>query len=156
MRIGLLRHAIAEDSAASDFERALTHAGWEQLECVLDALGRTGWEPGTILYSRFVRAAETAEAVHRRYPHVPCLPLDAIAIGVLDPILMACARHVDPLLVGHEPTLGRLCARLLGAPAGAIQFDRAGFALLEVDRLPPTHPARMVAFLPPHWIGCGR
>jgi phosphohistidine phosphatase len=154
MRIGMLRHGIAEATAATDFDRALTREGWVQLECVLDAITRTGWAPGTILHSPLVRTVETASSVSARFPAVPCLALDALAIGSLEPILMACARHPDPLLVGHEPTLGNLCARLLGAPSGSIRFDRAGFALVEVDRIPATRPARMVAFLPPDWVDC--
>lgn len=34
-------------------------------------------------------------------------------------------------LVGHEPDLGQLAARLLGAPAGSITLRKAGLALLE-------------------------
>ncbi|MDP2316121.1 MAG: histidine phosphatase family protein [Pseudomonadota bacterium] len=151
MRIALLRHGIAEDTAPTDFDRELTPEGWLQLENVLDALVRTGWSPGTILHSPFVRTTQTASSVHARFPQTPCIALDALALGFLEPILMACARHPDPLLVGHEPTMGNLCGRLIGAPTGAIRFDRAGFALLEVDRLPTTRPARLLAFLPPVW-----
>ena len=38
------------------------------------------------------------------------------------------------LLVGHEPDLGLLAARLLGAEPGSITLRKAGMALL---RLPP-------------------
>ncbi|MES2640126.1 MAG: histidine phosphatase family protein [Myxococcota bacterium] len=155
MRISLLRHGIAEDFAATDFDRELTQEGWTQLENVLDALIATGWAPGTILHSPLIRTTQTAASVHARFPHIPCVALDALALGSVDPILMGASRHPDPLLVGHEPTLGNLCGRLLGAPTGAIRFERAGFAHLEVDRLPTTRPARLLAFLPPEWIQAG-
>ena len=153
MRIALLRHGIAEDESTTDFDRALTEAGWLELERVLDALTHAGWAPGTILHSPYVRTTQTAASVHARFPHVPCIATDALAIGLLDPIMMAASRHVDPLLVGHEPTMGNLCGRQLGAPTGAIRFERAGFALLEVDRLPATRPARLLSFLSPMWVG---
>lgn len=35
-------------------------------------------------------------------------------------------------LVGHEPDLGDLAARLLGAPAGALALRKAGLAVLEL------------------------
>lgn len=155
MRIALLRHGIASAGVGADFDRELTSAGWFQLEEVLDGLVRAGWAPGTILYSPLVRTTQTAEAVHARFPEVPCLPLDALAMPVIEPILMACARFPDPLLVGHEPTLGNVCARLLGAPTGGIRLERAGFALLEVDRLPATRPARLVTFVSPGWLAPG-
>ncbi len=151
MRISLLRHGIAQASAATDFDRELTQEGWLQLENVLDTLIAGGWAPGSILHSPLVRTSQTAASVHARFPHVPCIALDALALGSIDPILMACSRRQDPLLVGHEPTMGDLCGRLLGAPTGAVRFERAGFALLEVDRLPTTRPARLLAFLPPAW-----
>ncbi|MDP2308998.1 MAG: histidine phosphatase family protein [Pseudomonadota bacterium] len=151
MRISLLRHGIAEDNAATDFDRELTPEGWLQLERVLDTLVGGGWSPGTILHSPLIRTTQTAASVHARFPHIPCIALDALALGSIDPILMAASRHPNPLLVGHEPTMGNLCGRLLGAPTGAIRFERAGFAYLEVDRLPTTRPARLLAFLPPEW-----
>lgn len=149
MRIALLRHGIAEDEAATDFERALTEEGRAGLDAQLELLLRLGWSPRTILHSPAVRTLQTAEHVARRYPHAEVLSLDALAIPAFEPILRAAAAHPDPLLVGHEPTLGNLTARLLGAPSGSVRFDRGGFALLEVDRIPATRPARLLLFLPP-------
>lgn len=153
MRIGLLRHGIAADAAPSDFERELTAEGWTELEHLLDTLVRTPWRPGAILHSPAVRTTQTAFAVHARFPMIPLLDVDALALPSLERILQEAARHSDPLLVGHEPTMGNLCARLLGAPTGGIRFERAGFALLELDRLPATRPARLLTFVSPAWVG---
>jgi phosphohistidine phosphatase len=153
MRIGLLRHGIAADEAASDFERELTSEGWIELDRLLNTLVHTPWRPGAILHSPAVRTTQTALAVHSRFPTLPLLPTDALALPSLERILQEAARHPDPLLVGHEPTMGNLCARLLGAPTGGIRFERAGFALIEVDRLPATRPARLLTFVSPSWVG---
>ncbi|MFZ5476015.1 MAG: SixA phosphatase family protein [Myxococcota bacterium] len=147
-----MRHGIAEDVAESDFDRALTPEGTQQLERLLDEIVRTGWSPGSILHSPYLRTTQTAEAVQARYPAVPRHAVDDIALGSMDAILRAASRFPDPLIVGHEPTLGNLCARLLGAPTGAVRFDRAGFAVLDVDRIPTTRPARLVVFLAPQWV----
>ncbi len=152
MRIALLRHGIAGAGSGADFDRELTSDGWLQLENVLDGLVRAGWAPGAILHSPFVRTSQTAASVHARFPEVPCVSVDELALPSIEPILMVAARYPDPLLVGHEPTLGNLCARLLGAPTGGIRFERAGFALVEVDRLPATRPARLLAFVSPAWL----
>jgi phosphohistidine phosphatase len=152
VKISLLRHGIAEDFAATDFDRALTAEGEQQLERLLDEVVATGWAPGAVLHSPYLRTTQTAEAVHARFPEVERLAVDDLAIGSMDAILRAASRHPDPLLVGHEPTLGNLCARLLGAPSGAVRFERAGLAVLDVDRIPTTRPARLLAFLSPDWL----
>jgi phosphohistidine phosphatase len=36
------------------------------------------------------------------------------------------------VLVGHEPDLGDLAARLIGAPSGTITLKKAGVALLSL------------------------
>jgi phosphohistidine phosphatase len=156
MQLALLRHAIAAHDASSDFARPLTREGADQLERALDHVLGTPWRPGTILHSPYVRTSETARAVHARMPDVGCWSIDELALGSLDAILHVVAQFEDPLLIGHEPTLGNLCARLVGAPAGSMPLERAGFALLDVDRLPTTRPARLVAFVPPVWAGAAR
>lgn len=153
MMLSLLRHGIAEDVAATDFDRRLTREGCEQVERVVLALAATGWAPGAILHSPYVRTTETARLVQARFPKLPREPLEDLAIGSIEAILRACTRFDHPLLVGHEPTMGNLASRLIGAPMGAIRFDRAGFALLDIDRIPTTRPARLVAFIQPPWMG---
>jgi phosphohistidine phosphatase len=153
VRIGLLRHGIAEAEADSDFDRQLTEEGHFDLERVLDTLAGWGWRPGSILHSPLLRTTQTADHVAMRHPEVAVVPVDALALGFFDAILQAAARHPEPLLVGHEPTMGNLTGRLIGAPTGALRFERGGFALVDVDRLPPTRPARLLLFLPPQSAG---
>jgi phosphohistidine phosphatase len=151
MRIGILRHGIAEDHASTgaDYDRRLTREGEVELEHHLDLIQAFGWTPSIILYSPLVRTTQTAYAVAARLPGVPTEATDVIPLGLLDEILQTCAPHRAPLIIGHEPTLGRLVARLLHAPSSTTPFERAGFALLDVDRIPVVRPARMVLFLPP-------
>jgi phosphohistidine phosphatase len=51
-------------------------------------------------------------------------------------------------LVGHEPDLGELAARLLGAK-GVIEFKKGAVCRLDVDRAMPAGPATLRWFLPP-------
>jgi phosphohistidine phosphatase len=44
------------------------------------------------------------------------------------------ARPLSLALVGHEPDLGDLAARLLGAPSGSIALRKAGLAVLVLPR----------------------
>lgn len=155
MHLGLMRHATAEDDAPSDFQRRLTETGRRELGPLLDGIVGSGWRPGAVLHSPLVRTTETAAIAAQRWPGVPVLPAEVLADGNLEAILRLAAQHADPLLVGHEPTMGRLCARLVGAPNGATPFPRAGFALLDVDRLPTTRPAVLLTFASPRFSGRG-
>lgn len=149
MRLALLRHGIAEDDAPTDYERRLTEEGRHEVATLVDELALQGWRPGAILHSPLVRAAETAAIVHARFPDLPRQPMEEIAYGDLQAILYAIAGWSDPLLVGHEPTFGHLAAHLVGARYGSMHIDRGGFALFEVDRLPPTRPAKLLYLTPP-------
>ncbi len=148
MQIALLRHGIARDVAATDRDRALTAEGRAQIERVIARAASSGWRPGCILHSPYARTTESARVAHARFPDVGVWPIDELAGGTPAEVLHVVARFDDPLLVGHHPTIGEIAARLLGAPAGALPFGRATFAWLDVDRLPATRPARLLAFLP--------
>ena len=152
MLIGLLRHARAEDQAPTDYHRRLTTYGRQELEKVLDFIGRTPWRPGMILSSPLVRAAQTADQVAARYPQTPRLVTEVLAGSDASSYQWLAADHPDPLLVGHEPGIGAFGARLMGAPAGALPLDRAGFALFQVERLPLTRPARLLLYISPLWL----
>ncbi len=149
MRIGLFRHGVAEDVARSDFDRRLTPAGRAEVARVGELVYRAGYRPGCILHSPLVRAVQTADVLRERWPDIPVTTLDALAYPVLDDILRQIAGLSDPMLVGHEPTLGNLVARLVGAPSGATPLERSAFALLDVDRIPTLRPAMLRAFIHP-------
>ncbi len=134
MRVSLLRHGIAEDHAPTDRMRALTRAGSAQLEQVLDALcARGDWAPGAILHSPYLRTTQTAEAVARRFPDAPLVPVSALASDDLEGMLSAAAAARDPLLVGHMPTIAMLLAWMVNAPLDSLSFERAGFGMVDFD-----------------------
>ena len=114
----LWRHAEAEDAAAgqADAKRHLTGRGQKQAGYVADWLRKRQPKRLRILVSPAERCQQTARAL--------ALPFDIEAkIGVsADPEhLLAAAGWPDGdgksggavLLIGHQPTLGRLAARLL-------------------------------------------
>ena len=152
MFVALLRHGIAEDRAPTDFHRRLTPRGRQELDLLLDHLVRTPWRPGVILSSPLLRADQTAAMVSNRFPTVPRIVSEVLALDDAESFQWLAAGHPDPLLVGHEPTLGMFGARLRGAPAWALAMDRAGFLLFEVDRLPTTRPGRLVLSIAPRWL----
>jgi len=63
-------------------------------------------------------------------PAEPSSPPDSPDSAAVTPAA-APAAGLRLALVGHEPDLGDLAARLLGAPPGAVALRKAGLALLE-------------------------
>ena len=137
----LLRHGIAEERspARDDAGWALTAAGRDRTRAVLERAAHLGLRADRLLSSPLARAWQTAE-IARMVGLAPAIELAQALEPGGDPLPLLpawFAQGGEPtscrlLLVGHEPDLGLLAARLLGAPPGAIALRKAGLALLRL------------------------
>ncbi len=139
----LLRHGIAEErgDGRPDAERALTDRGRRRTEQVARRLVDLGLGVDRLVSSPLVRARQTAEIAVAAGLAPELVLSDALAPGA-DPLPQlqawwpsAASAGQRPRrlgLVGHEPDLSRLAARLIGAGAGAIALRKAGVVLLEL------------------------
>ena len=138
MDLWLLRHAAAEDRAASgrDRDRQLTDEGRQRAAEVGRALARL--EPGisAIWSSPFRRARQTAEQAARglRFAgtihETECLGPERDPQEVLDELDRSeVSRGV--LLVGHQPHLGALLGRLVVSGGAEIPLQKASLARIE-------------------------
>jgi phosphohistidine phosphatase len=137
VEIWLLRHAVAEERAASgkDADRALTPGGLERARRV--AKGLAALEPGIrlVVTSPYRRAKETAE------PAARVLGVELRESRALEPasdpgeILAELAgKEQAVLLVGHEPHLGALLGRLVSGGGGLeIPMKKAAVARIELE-----------------------
>ncbi len=130
MRIWLLRHAIAEERSLEHPEmdefRRLTVEGRKKLRRLLKVLTARLPRPERVLSSPYVRAAQTAEIAAKAWG-LACEQLDCLAPGedAFDWLLEQGT--AGPLvLVGHEPDLSWLAARLLGLEAPCFRLKKAG------------------------------
>lgn len=114
MELLLWRHAEAEDGLP-DLERALTAKGHKQAGKVATWLDRH--LPGNcrVLVSPAQRAQQTAATLGRKFKTVPALAPGAPADELLRLADWPLARE-SVLIVGHQPALGQVAARLLGLP----------------------------------------
>ena len=135
MEIWLLRHAAAEDRAASgrDADRTLTEDGHRRAREV--AQGLAALEPGIelILTSPYWRARQTAEPVAQalklsgRLRETRALEPERDPSEILEEVRAEALDSV--LLVGHQPHLGALLGRLVaGAPGLEIPLKKAAVA----------------------------
>jgi len=111
MDLLLWRHAEAEDGVP-DAGRALTKKGLKQARLVADWLNARLPEGCLILASPAQRAQQTAAALGLPYTTEPRIGVQADH----DDLIAASnwpRRKGAVLLIGHQPTLGQLAARLL-------------------------------------------
>jgi phosphohistidine phosphatase len=108
-----------------------------------------------IVSSPLVRAVETAEIVGEALSSKPPLDFcDALGPGGGAEALIAfLAKHPERrrvLVVGHEPDLGELAARLIGAGRNAgMPFKKGGCCLISFREFPPKSPGQLVWWLTP-------
>jgi phosphohistidine phosphatase len=118
MELVLWRHAEAEDDAGQgDPARRLTKHGRKQAETMaawLDGRMKGDWR---IVVSPARRTVETVNPLGRDFEESAEVGTGAGAAQLLrETGWPAAERHV--LVVGHQPTLGEVAARLLGASQG--------------------------------------
>jgi len=111
MQLILWRHADAEDGAP-DLARELTPKGVKQAARMAEWLEGRLPQGCRILVSPAQRAQQTARALQRGYETADVLAPGADPAAVLA-WLRWPTRHEPVLLVGHQPTLGQLAARLV-------------------------------------------
>ncbi|WP_028216042.1 phosphohistidine phosphatase SixA [Paraburkholderia oxyphila] len=113
MNLILWRHAEAEDIAASDLARQLTTRGRKQAQNVARWLRARLPDDAVILASPAARTIQTAEALTDQYRVVRELAPNASVEDVLAAVGWPEGIASTVLVVGHQPTLGEVAARLL-------------------------------------------
>ena len=134
----LLRHGIAQERGGPTPEplRALTPAGRTRTRAVVERLAELDLRADRLVSSPLVRARQTAElavaaGLARELEIDGALAPEGDALA----LVRSCADE-RLMLVGHEPDLGDLACRLLGAPVGAITLKKAGLAVLVLQPVP--------------------
>jgi len=157
--IYLIRHAIAAergDAWPDDAKRPLTAEGMYRMEKAARGLARMEITFDLILSSPLVRARQTADAVAAELdPAPPVVNTDALAPGAgYADIIAALQKHARKpciALVGHEPGIGELAARLIGS-RHPIEFKKGAICRIDLDEIPPNGPGDLRWLLPPRFL----
>lgn len=153
----LVRHAIAADRGPNhpdDRDRPLTADGLARFKRAVAGLREFDVKLDVVFTSPLVRATHTAELLAAGVGGRPRMEkLDALAPGgrmtqVLEAIAKYSKRSHHIALVGHEPDLGELAARLLRS-RGTIEFKKGAVCCIELDGAMPTGPGTLKWLLPP-------
>jgi len=125
MDLILWRHAEAEDVAPSDLSRALTTRGRKQAQSAARWLRARLPDDALVLASPAVRTIQTAETLTDQYRVVREIAPDASANDVLEAAGWPGGIAQTVVIVGHQPTLGHVAARLIGGSDASWPMKKA-------------------------------
>ena len=155
----LIRHGVAEersDAWPDDTKRPLTDEGMSRLRKSGRSLARLGVSFDVILTSPLVRTHQTAEIVAAAFSPKPTIVnVDALATdGSTAAVIAELENHVKRTriaIVGHEPGIGELGARLIGT-RHEMEFKKGAIARVDVEQLPPKGPGVLRWFISPKFL----
>jgi phosphohistidine phosphatase len=155
----IMRHGTAVTRSVStvidDAKRPLTPEGKQKTRAIASGLVRAGLDVDWIVSSPLVRAVQTAELIAEALtPNPPMDFCDALRPGADPEALIAFLAKRDDrrrtLVVGHEPDLGKLAARLIGAGRNAdMPLKKGGCCLISFSEFPPKSPGQLLWWLTP-------
>jgi phosphohistidine phosphatase len=151
-----IRHGIAEargEAWPDDTLRPLSEEGVARLRKCARGLARLGVSFDVILSSPLVRTRQTAEIVGSVFePRPPIVEVESLAPdGSYQSVLADLeeqARRSRIALVGHEPSIGEIAARLAGS-RHAFPFKKGAACRIDVETLPPGGPGSLRWFITP-------
>lgn len=153
----LIRHGVAEargEAWPDDAKRPLTGEGMTKLRKAIRGLAQIGVAFDVILTSPLLRARQTADIVASAFdPRPPGVVVtEALLPGATYQALLAelekHARRKRIALVGHEPGLGELAARLTGSRQ-PFAFKKGGVCRIDVERVQSSGTGALRWFLTP-------
>ena len=152
----LIRHGVAEergDTWPDDAKRPLSEDGIERFQKSARGLARFDVWIDVVLTSPLVRARQTAEIVASAFdPRPSIIAIESLAPGGSYASLVADlekhGRKTRIALVGHEPGIGELAARLIGS-RHSFEFKKGAVCRSDVDEIPPVGPGDLRWFLTP-------
>ncbi|HEY6211323.1 MAG TPA: phosphohistidine phosphatase SixA [Vicinamibacterales bacterium] len=152
----LIRHGIAEargDAWPDDAKRPLSDDGMDRMKKGARGLARLNVAFDVILTSPLVRTRQTAEIVGAALDSRPSIVnIESLAPGGSYAALVADlekhARKHSIALVGHEPGIGELAARLIGS-RHPIEFKKGAICRIDLDEVPPSGPGDLRWMLTP-------
>jgi phosphohistidine phosphatase len=152
----LIRHGVAEergDAWPDDTKRPLSDDGVARMRKSARGLARLDVSIDVILTSPLVRARQTSDIVASAFdPRPSIVTIESLApegtFAALVGDLEKQARKTRIAIVGHEPGIGEIAARLVGS-RHSIEFKKGAVCRIDVDEVPPAGPGDLRWMLTP-------
>jgi len=155
----LIRHGVAAergDAWPDDAKRPLVQKGVARLRREADGLAALDVEFDVILSSPLTRARQTAELLAEALPGRPPVQImESLSPGgTHTAFIEELAKHAKRsrlACVGHEPDLGQLAARLIGAKR-PLEFKKGAICRIDLNGLPLSGPGYLRWFITPRML----
>jgi phosphohistidine phosphatase len=159
LELYLIRHGVAADRGEEfpdDSKRPLTSSGIARLRKEAKALDALGVGFDHIITSPLVRTRQTADVFVEMLKSKPSLSMsDALApAGAPTAVVQELGKHMRKAriaLVGHEPNIGELAARLIGART-PIEFKKGAICRIDFEVFPPKGIGQLRWFITPRML----
>jgi phosphohistidine phosphatase len=159
LELYLIRHGLAADRGKEypdDSKRPLTNEGITRLRKEAKALDALGVAFEHIITSPLTRTKQTADVFAETMKSKPSVSTsDALApAGTPAAVIQELARHMRKgslALVGHEPNIGELGARLIGARVPLV-FKKGAICRLDFEVFPPKGFGQLQWFITPRML----
>ena len=159
LELYLIRHGVAAERGSDypdDSKRPLTNDGIAKLRREAKALVALGVDFDQIISSPLVRTKQTADVFAQILPsNPPVATSDALApAGTPTAVFQEIAKHMRKgriALVGHEPNIGELAARLIGSRT-PIEFKKGAICQIDFEVLPPKGQGMLRWFVTPRML----
>lgn len=161
LELYLIRHGVAEERGKDypdDSKRPLTADGITRLKKAAKALEAFGVGLDHIITSPLVRTKQTAEVFAEHLQSKPSVSSsDALApAGTPAAVISELSKHMRKAriaLVGHEPNIGELAARLIGART-PLEFKKGAICRIDFEVFPPKGAGQLRWFAQPRMLRC--
>ena len=159
LELYIIRHGVAAERGEEypdDSKRPLTSSGISRLRKEAKALDAIGVAFDLILTSPLVRARQSADVFAETMKSKPTVAnTDSLApAGTPTAVMQELGKHMRKgriALVGHEPNLGELAARLIGAKS-PLEFKKGGVCRIDFDVVPPKGVGHLQWFVTPRML----
>ena len=159
LELYLIRHGVAAERGEEfpdDSKRPLTNAGISRLRKEVKALDALGVGFDHIIASPLVRTRQTADIFAESLKAKPSMSQsDALApAGTSSAVIQELAKHMRKgriALVGHEPNIGELAARLIGARM-PLEFKKGAICRIDFEVFPPKGIGQLRWFVTPRML----
>jgi phosphohistidine phosphatase len=159
LELYLIRHGVAAERGEDfpdDSKRPLTNAGISRLRKEAKALESLGVAFDHIITSPLVRTKQTADIFAETLKSKPSVSQsDALApAGTSTAVVQELAKHMRKgriALVGHEPNIGELAGRLIGARM-PFEFKKGAICRIDFEVFPPKGMGQLRWFVTPRML----
>jgi len=159
LELYLIRHGVAAERGEDypdDSKRPLTSPGISRLRKEARALDEMEIGFDHIITSPLVRTRQTADVFAETLKSKPSVSQsDALTpAGTPVAVIQELGKHAKKgriALVGHEPNIGELAARLIGARL-PLEFKKGAICRIDFDVLPPKGIGQLRWFVTPRML----